>query len=52
MPFEIVLQNFQGNKLNSIITSDSIDVLLAELKVLLNHFNVVKIKKIPEEKKI
>jgi hypothetical protein len=46
MAFEIILENFQGDKTNSIIESDSIDDVLAELKVLFNHFNVIKIKKI------
>jgi hypothetical protein len=49
MSFEIMLQNFQGNKLNSIIHSDNIDDVLAELKVLFNHFNVIKIKKIKDK---
>ena len=50
MAFEIILENFQGDKTNSIIESDNIDDVLAELKVLFNHFNVIKIKKIKDNK--
>jgi len=49
MAFEIILENFQGDKTNSIINSNSIDDVLAELKVLFNHFNVIKIKKVKED---
>ena len=49
MAFEIILENFQGDKTNSIIESDNIDDVLAELKVLFNHFNVIKIKKIKDK---
>ena len=49
MPYQISLESFQGEKANSVINNDDIDFVLQELKVLFNHFNVIKIKKIKDK---
>ena len=43
--YVIVLENYHGDITKSTINTESIDEVLKEIKVLLNHFRVVKIKK-------
>jgi hypothetical protein len=43
--YEVILENYYGEKTNSTINTESIDEVLKEIKVLLNHFRVIKIKK-------
>jgi len=52
MPYQVVLESFEGVKAHSIINSDDIDDVLKEIKVLLKHFRVVKVRnmnKVPYE---
>jgi hypothetical protein len=52
MPYQVILESFEGEKAHSIINSDDIDDVLREIKVLLKHFRVVKVRnmnKVPYE---
>ena len=43
--YEVILENYHGDITKSTINTESIDEVLKEIKVLLNHFRVIKIKK-------
>ena len=44
MPYQIILESFEGEKAHSVINSEDIDVVLREIKILLKHFRVVKVR--------
>ena len=41
--YEIKIQSFSGGSSNSLVNSDDLDVVLVEIKKLMNDFRIIKI---------